>query len=190
MRWRARPSGIKSDKPGGHFGYFYFIFCSGEGPRGSLQGGRGVGLLLLKSQNSERKFQGGPGRFGSVTVRLWNGSSGSGIFSVSAVPLGKGFPVFPFPKLKEEGKEQRFRPFYTNKSSELNFPIFLGKMARNQKEEFIRTPPDRYGPSSSISNKSDKNRSERVKGAERASFIIVVQKGSFGETVVSSALLP
>ena len=33
-----------------------------------------------------------PVRFGSVAVRGWNGSSGSG-FSVPAVPLGKGVPV-------------------------------------------------------------------------------------------------
>ena len=45
------------------------------------------------------------------------------------------------------------RPFYTNRSSEPNFPFFLGKTARIQKKEgFIRTPSNRYGPSSSLSN--------------------------------------
>ena len=63
-------------------------------------------------------------------------------------PLRRDFEL----KEKELGP-WRFRPFYANQSSELNFPIFLGKKrARIQKKEgFIRSPPNRYGPSSSLS---------------------------------------
>ena len=66
-------------------------------------------------------------------------------------------PRKTFRRANLEGKElgpKRCRPFYAIQSSELNFPIFLGKKARIQKKEgFIRTPPNRYGPSSSLSNK-------------------------------------
>ena len=56
------------------------------------------------------------------TVWVWNGCSCRSVFSVHTVP--------PSRTLKSEGKDlgpQRFRPFYANQSSELNFPIFLGE---------------------------------------------------------------
>ena len=51
---------------------------------------------------------------------------------------------------------QRFRPSYANQSSEPSFPFFLGKKTTwiRKKEGFARTPPNRYGPSSSLSIKS------------------------------------
>ena len=47
-------------------------------------------------------------------------------------------------KNKLEGKELgpwRFRPFYANQSSELNFPIFLGRNGPNSEERGIHANP-------------------------------------------------
>ena len=45
------------------------------------------------------------------------------------------------------------RSFYASQRSELNFPISLGNNGPNseRKRDFVRTPPNRYGPSSSLS---------------------------------------
>ena len=61
---------------------------------------------------------------------------------------------FEFPGSFFEGKElgpQRFRGSNSNQSSELNVPSFLGKNHPHSEERgMIRTPPNRYGPSSSL----------------------------------------
>ena len=60
-----------------------------------------------------------------------------------------------------KGKELgpwRFRPFHPNQNSELNLLIFPGKPAQIEKKEgFTRTPPNRYGPSSSLSIRTSKS---------------------------------
>ena len=89
-----------------------------------------------------------------LTVLSWKLPAYSGAFVLTSQLCFRAFllTIGSFFRGKELGP-WRLRPFYANQNSELSSPFFYGKTARIQKKEgFIRTPPNRYGPSSSLSN--------------------------------------
>ena len=73
------------------------------------------------------RFGGGGGILGF----LGGGGSADFIFMGARIFLIEGKELGPW----------RFRPFYANQSSELNFLIFLGKSGPNSEERGIHTNP-------------------------------------------------